>query len=202
MRKHRLLFLAFTVFATAGTAVAADRARLLDLSVDEFNAPDKAWRINEAQRDYHGAGKLLEAYLAKHGAQLPNYEFTLMHFHAMQMFAAHGDTARALSHEVPSKFKVEPPDWPVPWNDYVDATVAFLRRDREAFLRARSRIEATTERGGRAGTLSVIERLLANFDKPYSIAYGFTVEPRQPNQALEPTATAVTDRAAHAPRQP
>ncbi len=29
-----------------------------------------------------------------------------------------------------------------------------------------------------------------------------SLEPKAPNQALEPTATAVTDRAAHAPRQP
>ncbi len=155
--------------------------QLLELPVGEFNAQGKAWRVNEAKADYRGAAELLEAYLTKHGPDMPDYEFTLMHFHALQMFAAEGDTERALSHVSAAKFKVEPPRWPMRWNDYVDATAAFLRRDRGAFMSARSAVAAAPELGARAATLAVLDRLLAKFDQPYRIAYGFDAQSKKPS---------------------
>ena len=48
------------------------------------------------------------------------------------------------------------------WNEYVDATIAFLQNDRKKF------IELTQKENYNKETL---ERLSRNFGKPYEVAY-------------------------------
>lgn len=172
--KSRVTRLWFALCASACVSTAAPvDASVLNLPVDEFNAPDKAWRIHEAAGDFQAAAELLESYLAKQSSVLPEYERTLMHFHVLQMYAARGDNSRALAHANLAKFVEEPADWPLRWNAYVDATVAFLKEDRAAFARAREEILSGPRQNGVPPNLNVVARLEAHFGQPYRAAYGF-----------------------------
>jgi hypothetical protein len=53
----------------------------------------------------------------------------------------------------------------------VTATIAFLEGDREGLLAAREQIASGPEWEGAIPNLNVVDRLIANFGKPYSEAY-------------------------------
>jgi hypothetical protein len=72
-------------------------------------------------------------------------------------------------------------------------------------------LEDRIKSGERSAALGIVDRGIRLFgasqvklDDASAQLWNFAVQTdrKEPNQALEPTATAVTDRAAHAPRQP
>jgi hypothetical protein len=89
------------------------------------------------------------------------------------------------------------------WNDYVDATVAFLRRDQEALLAARDRLAATPYPSGMPPlvdgvmevpsgpgqspmrirwppNIDVVDGLVACFGQSYGEAYSASCRPQTP----------------------
>ena len=78
----------------------------------------------------------------------------------------------------------DPPDWHFDWNEYVDATLAFLRRDRHGLLDARARLAALSkppdydtlfpQTDGAARwpmNLTVVDALIKCFGHSYRYAY-------------------------------
>jgi hypothetical protein len=72
-------------------------------------------------------------------------------------------------------------------------------------------LEDRIKAGEQSAALSIVDRGIrlfgasqVKFDDASAQLWNFAIQTdrKEPNQALEPTATAVTDRAAHAPRQP
>lgn len=174
---RRLIPLVFVAVAGCGT-VPGEHARLMRLPIDEFNAPSTSWRALEGRRDFLGAATLLEAYLAKNAPALPEYERVLAWFHAAQMRAFADDSKTAVPHLRHARFKAEPADWPVPWNHYVAATEAFLRRDRAALQEQRRHIRDDPRWQGRVPpSLNVVDSLIEHFDLPYLEAYRRTQPP-------------------------
>jgi hypothetical protein len=61
------------------------------------------------------------------------------------------------------------------WNIYVDATIAFLHRDRDALLKARTKLAEVPPEAGRPDSkpmnLDVVDGLLRCFDRSYADAY-------------------------------
>ena len=131
---------------------------------------DEGWRAMAKQGNYALAARTIEDYLEAN-LDLTEGQQRVLHFHAAQMFAFAGQTDDALWH---LPFSFEPEDGEpklILWNDYVAATEAFLRGNYPELLAARERIANGPECGGTIANLSVVDRLLANFDRPYSQAY-------------------------------
>jgi hypothetical protein len=61
------------------------------------------------------------------------------------------------------------------WNVYVDATIAFLDRDRDALLKARTRLAEIPPEAGKPNSkpmnLDVVDGLVRCFDRSYRDAY-------------------------------
>jgi hypothetical protein len=186
------LLLCLSIALAGCNAVPSDQQFYLSLSIDEFNASGSSWRVLEARRDFLGAAKLIEAYLARNAHALPEYELTLAWFHAAQMRAFGGETTTASKHLRYASFRIEPVDWPVPWNHYVAATRAFLQRDRDTLLSMRKRIaEDPRWRHSDVPNLNFVDSLIENFDVSYFEAYNRTKLPYhspQPTPKLRPAA--------------
>jgi hypothetical protein len=144
------------------------------------------------------AADLLAAYRAKH----PGVSSTVT-WHEGQMRASAGQYKEAIPLLQSAQ---KPADQDLAgWNYYVDATVAFLRHDKQALLGARERLAAVTypenlgmpplkdgyiEIPTQPGqpvmkmhwppNIDVVDGLLACFDKPYSEAYSASCRPSVP----------------------
>ena len=147
------------------------------MTYEEFDQTMGAgWRALAKQGDFAGAARALEEYLAAHRDHLEDWQVRTLHHHAAQMHAYSGSDAgsyaRALAHLPFARIPDEPADSFFRWNAYVDATEAFLRGDRAAFDAARAYIAAgPADEKGWIPNLAVVDRLAANFGKPYSEAY-------------------------------
>lgn len=171
-------------------ACAHDRARLLALDENQFDQDMKGgWRALSAVPGCTlAAADLLHAYSEAHGNKSG-----LLFWHEAQLRAEAGQYAEAAS-LMQKAFKPAGED-KAGWNPYVEATVAFLRRDRTAFAQARARLAAVPPPTG-AGippvvdgymdlefddgsrrkmrwplNIDVVEGLENCFDKPYREAY-------------------------------
>lgn len=144
---------------------------LLLLPYDAFDQSDATgWRPVAHSGDCARAAALIEAYLARH-ADLADWQIRVLNFHAVQMHAFAGNDAAALEHIDRTREPDGPADPRFCWNDYVDATAAFLRRDADALRAAVARMEAATAATGDIPNLRAARRLLSNFDLPYRNAY-------------------------------
>ena len=131
----------------------------------------QGWReVADAGR-YAPAARLIEQYLRTNGDHLAAWQKRNLHFHAGQAYACAGDYPVAIGHMQQSWMNDEPPDSPIRWNAYVDATIAFLRKDRVTLQARRDEIAAGPPRDGEVPNLAVVQRLLDNLDQPYSKAY-------------------------------
>jgi hypothetical protein len=182
----RLITAAVTAAALAGLATAAhgadcayDRKAMLHMDYEAFDEGPQGWR-SVAHRDgcKAAAADLLAAYRARQ-----EEEVAFLAWHEGQMRAFAGETDQAIRlFEVSRAAGGHDPE-------YVDATIAFLKRDKPALLDARRRLAAQpeppdfAERAARYKTrtgqtitwpmnLHVIDGLIACWDKPYSEAYG------------------------------
>ncbi len=84
-----------------------------------------------------------------------------------------GDTAAAITAAEQSR---DPPEiersTQFRWNLYVDATLAFLRRDRAAFNTQREALrDAAVAHPENLNNLAVLDRLASCFERPYKQAY-------------------------------
>jgi hypothetical protein len=143
-------------------------------------------------RDCHvAAAGLILGYIDQTSYDLGDRQIRLMRWHAGQMMAYAGDYASAID----LLEDTHNPDSDDPsWNLYVDATLAFLRRDRDAiqavrdqlaavpvseeeqearrqFLRDNPRIHMPSGFVTEPANLPVVDRLLDCFDADYGTAY-------------------------------
>jgi hypothetical protein len=156
----------------------ADRAAMLALSEDRFDQDlEGGWRALAAKPECAAAAAdLIAAYRTAH----PDAS-AMLKWHEGQLRAEGGQAERAVRLFESSR-KAGTAEG---WNDYVDATVAFLRRDRKALLAARARLAALPrpadwrpqDAQGRSlplpwpPNLNVVDGLLRCFDRPYREAY-------------------------------
>jgi hypothetical protein len=144
------------------------------------------------------AADLIAAYRAQHESS------TTLLWHEGQLRAFAGQTERAIPLLLESKH--DPATDLAGWNDYVDATVAFLRRDREALLSARDRLAARPYPSGEGmpplvggmmevptqpgqppmrvrwpPNIDVVDGLVACFERSYKEAYSGRCRSRPPS---------------------
>jgi len=209
MRKRLpILVLSCTFFAlhshaaVPGSAAPAgcehDRARLLALDQDRFDQDFKGgWR---PLADRPGC-KLAAADLIRDYRQTHGNEAIILYWHEAQMRAFAGQYKAAIDLMERSRY---PAEINKDWNAYVDATIAFLRKDRAALDQARQMLASVpfpTDKGlpplkdgvlelptpdGKTmrmrwpANIDVVDGLVQCFDKPYEEAYGSTCRPPAP----------------------
>lgn len=169
----------------AGQSCDVDRTRLLNLDQPKFDQ-DMAggWRALAAR---HGcelvAADLLRDYRQAHGS-----EESILYWHEGQLRAGAGQTEQAATLMERSR---RPANDATGWNEYADATIAFLRKDRVAFDDAWRRLAAippienvkdgyleahmadgSTRKLRWPINIDVVEGLAKCFDKPYNEASG------------------------------
>jgi hypothetical protein len=171
-----------------------DKARLMALDEQHFDQDTSngggGWRAVAAKPGCKlAAADLLRDYRDAHGSQSG-----ILYWHEAQLRALVGDYKHATLLMERSRKPMNAD--PAGWNPYVDATIAFLRKDRSALGEARSRlavvqpmpdqgmppvkdgfIELSMANGQTMKmrwppNLEVVDGLIRCFDKPYSIAYG------------------------------
>ena len=120
-----------------------DRAAMLALDLDSFDQDfDGGWRkVAEDGDCVLVAADLIRDYIDHHES-----EARLLIFHEGQMRARGGQTARAIELLRDTKER-EGENVYFGWNEYVDATIAFLEKDRNALLAAREALVALPKPG-------------------------------------------------------
>ena len=167
--------------ATSSPAVCAfDRTQMLALSQDAFDQDmNGGWRALAAREGcIEAAADLIRDYREAKG--LPDSVFV---WHEGQLRASLEETERAIELFEKSRY---PQEDPLGWNLYVEASVAFLRKDKPALIRARDALAQVQKPAdwdprdaqGHAFAVSwplnldVVDRLIRCFDRPYKEAYG------------------------------
>lgn len=179
-----LLRLAAALAATlACTAHAADCAALLQahragdlaLPFESFDQDDhQGWRpLSDAGCDAEAA-TLLADYAAKQPKPHP-----VLAWHRAQMLARAGNTAEAIA---AARATLRPEgsdgDSGFDWNDYANATIAFLQGDRAALDADRAKLATAAEKSEfNAPNLKSVDRLARCFGQPYKVAYSCPAMP-------------------------
>ena len=129
---------------------------------------DQGWRRLAGQPCLAEAADLIDFYRANRADLGPSSKVNLS-FHAGQLQAMAGNYAEAIKRfrtaevnpSVPPEFK---------WSEYVRATIAFLQHDAEELVRNRDLIADAGSFGPNQSNLKVVDRLVANFERPYKEA--------------------------------
>lgn len=164
---------------TAGErACAYDRAAMLALDKNHFDQDlEGGWRRLDNRGCAAQAADLIRRYRERYGLT-----DSILYWHEGQLRAGIGQRTRAV--RLFERSRRPGPD-SFGWNLYVDATLAFLHRDRRALLSARTALARLPRPDGFHPTdvngnpirlewppnLAVVDGLIACFGKPYKLAY-------------------------------
>jgi hypothetical protein len=157
---------------------------MLAMSLHEFDQTDAGWRSLDAVGCERQTAEAIRRYREANAATLPAGA-DILFWHEGQLRAGAGETDEAIRLMLLSREQDSDAIRP-----YTDATIAFLRRDREALMAARAELVALPmpETFARAAAryaesypdlpplvwplnLDVVDRLIACFDLPYREAY-------------------------------
>jgi hypothetical protein len=156
-------------------AHAADCATLLQqhmatdmaLGFDQFDQDDhQGWRpLGDAGCNAEAA-TVIAAYASKH-------PHPVLAWHRAQMLAEAGQTADAIA---AARETLRPPHGDdasgFDWNDYADATIAFLQGDKAALQASHDLLAAAVSKSEfNQPNLKSVERLQRCFGQPYKVAY-------------------------------
>ncbi len=143
----------------------------LNLDYQSFDQSlNSGWRKVAQEEGFAEAGKSIDRYIKKHH-DLDVSQAVNLSFHSGQMYAFADNYETALERFKNAKYDPEPEEIPIRWNAYVDATIAFLKKDKIKLLECRNQIANGPKINGKIINLDVVDSLIKNFDKPYSEAY-------------------------------
>jgi hypothetical protein len=138
-----------------------DKAPLLALGFQAFDqTPEQGWRkLTGGDKCLVEAADLIRDWRTANNSPHP-----MLYWHEGQLRALHGSVEEAVSLMELSR----PEEGGIAgWNHYVDATIAFLRKDRPAFEKARAALAAMPQ----PPYLDVVDRLGRCFAKAYIQSY-------------------------------
>lgn len=195
-----LLTACATAVAAPATTCSHDRARLLALDEAKFDQDMKeGWRT---LGDTPGC-ELVAADLLRDYRQAHTSTSSMLYWHEAQMRAMAGQAG--VSAALMEHARVPAEEDPAGWNLYVDASVAFLRKDRAALDAAHRKLAAVAPMTGEGVpplvdgfielptadgktrkmrwpmNIDVVEGLQRCFDQPYKTAYGTQCRQSAPN---------------------
>lgn len=184
-----MILLSLLASAILGQSAVADcrqpDAAMLALSVHEFDQTPAGWRSLDAEGCEAVGADAIARYRAANREGLEGEDLGTLIWHEGQLRAAAGQTEAAIALMLEARQEESDAIQP-----YVDATVAFLRRDREALLAARERLLALPVPDYFAAAVErhrvnypdypaptwplnrdKVEGFVACFDRPYREAY-------------------------------
>jgi hypothetical protein len=168
MRLPKCIVLSLYVFL----AFACKKEDSLGLDFNTFDqSPGAGWRQLAENGRFLETAALIDRYIRKH-KKLNESQTTILYFHAGQMYAFADDYATAVDRFKRSTYAQEPPQLPLRWNAYVQATIAFLNEDLDRLKECRKEIAEGPALEGEKPNLDVVDRLIRHFGEPYSKAYG------------------------------
>lgn len=161
-----LVLISSSSSATSREATVTDEKMETFLKMDfwQFDQRPEGWRSlsnPDGSEDYLATGKVLDTYYEKKKG-LPARQKSLIAFHAGQNYGFSNETETAIA-----RFQKSHEDDQPDWNAYVDATIAFLKNDKNSLLEARKKLEIIPGQMN----LNVVDRLIKNFGKSYFEAY-------------------------------
>ena len=130
-------------------------------SFDQTMTGDGSWRPLVNEGCYEAAAGMISRYLEKNSGALSPEQIWTLDFHAGQTLAMGGRDADSISWFEKSRN----PGSGREWLAYVDATLAFLKKNHESLLTARAAYLAATS--ANAPRLAVIDGFLACESKTY-----------------------------------
>jgi hypothetical protein len=143
----------------------------LELDYDTFDQSlGEGWRKIADKGNYLEAAELIDAY-EREKKGLEDWQKLTLRFHAGQMYAFANTRKLAIARFKTTLYDKEPPNYPVRWNAYVNATIAFLEKDREKLMEFREEIAKGPKIKDEIPNLDVVDRFIKYFDEPYSVAY-------------------------------
>lgn len=154
--------LLFTLLSFSVSSQELKQSEIDSLMTLDFQAFDQdmqgGWRYYGNKMQFGTAASLIKTYLEQH-PEIEENKAEIMRWHAGQMYAMAGENELAIP-LMESSRKEE--DF-MRWNEYLDATVAFLKKDRKAFD---ENIKAVASFSNNQN-LRLLQILEANFDKSY-----------------------------------
>ena len=167
-----LAAIAFPVHASDADCAAALKKigdAALRAPVGQFDQDSTVgWRALSDRGCFAEAAQLIEYYALDYDSK-----YRALKWHLAQMHALAGNVDKALEAAQLSLSPIQEqmhPDFD--WNDYVLATMAFLKGDRPAFDKHRAALKSTSPRNPmNAANESVLDRLDRCFGKRYEDAY-------------------------------
>lgn len=122
------------------------------------------------------AAQLIADYRALNPEAQKEFNAYLLYWHEGQLRAEVGDYQKALPLLEHARMSADAgPEVSLIWNLYVDATKAFVMRDKKELSRAREKLASVPpqyhSRSGKPPNLNVVDGLLLCFDRTYSDAY-------------------------------
>jgi hypothetical protein len=163
------------VLAMASHVHAADCSALLQqhlasdmtLPFDAFDQDDhQGWRLLGDAGCEAEAATLIAAYAARQA-----HPAEVLTWHRAQMLAKSGRTADAIV-AARQTLRADDDDSGFDWNDYANATIAFLQGDKPALQASRDRLAAAVAKSEfNVPNLRSADRLLQCFGRPYKVAY-------------------------------
>lgn len=158
-----------------------DCAEMLALDKNAFDQDSEGGWRSVAHQDgcKVEAADLIRDYIVEHKAQS-----TILFFHEAQLRAMAGQTKQALQ-LFPQTHKPASETDRIGWNHYVDATIAFLRKDKDALLEAKTELVKTPKPDGYnpldidgnpidmiwPPNLNVVDGFIDCFEQDYDWAY-------------------------------
>ena len=143
----------------------------LTLDYEAFDQrPSAGWRQLADGGKPLEAARLIDRY-EERGTALKHWQRVNLRFHAGQLYAFAGRKDPAIARFRASLTHDEPADSPIRWNAYVRATIAFLDGDLRGLTVRRGEIAEGPKLDGIVPNLDVVDRLIAHFGEPYSVAY-------------------------------
>ncbi len=166
---------------------AYDREAMLALDLNAFDQDMQGgWRtIARIDGCEAAAADLIRAYIFANDATA-----NILFFHEAQLRAMAGQTERALVMFLRTRKPADEDDW-FGWNHYVDATMAFIRKDRGALMAAREELvnlprpddfnpvdsEGKPVKMNWPPNLNVVDGFVECFGKSYNEAYNTCSRP-------------------------
>lgn len=167
---------------------------MMALDLNAFDQTEQGWRSLDERGCEAATADVIVRYRTDNATALAGEDLSTLIWHEAQLRAAAGQTHRALDLMSWSRDLEEEPVIQL----YIDASMAFLRRDRPGIEQARSRMLAVPVPEGFARAidrfkanypdvpppvwplnLDVVDGLIACFDRPYAEAYACRPERSQ-----------------------
>jgi hypothetical protein len=117
-----------------------------------FDQSDEGWRsLPEKEQS-----RVISGYIRKNKKKLEPQHLSMLHWHLGQSHAVQGNNKMAIRHMEKSKNDDDQ------WNRYTDASIAFIKGDKDAFDK---------HSAGENFNRETLDRLGKNFGKSYKEAY-------------------------------